>query len=182
MAESVEKVYGTALFQLCTETDELDGLFEELDEVADIISCNENKDFCELLSSPSFSKNEKVAALKTVFEGKVSELILDFLCVLAENGRMKFLSQIRDEFRCMYYSEKGIIEVQAITAVPLNNALREKLINKLQTVSGKKIILTETVDKSILGGIVLKYGNNQLDSSVKTKLNRLKASIENVIA
>ena len=182
MAESVEKIYSTALFQLCAEENMLDIVFGELNDTADILSLPEYKYFCELLASPLISGTDKTKALKSVFEGKISNLSLDFLCVLTEKGRIRYLTAVQNEFRSMYYEERGIMEVEAITSRSLSDALRNKLVNKLQSVSGKKILLTETVDRSILGGIVLKYGNNEIDSSVKSQLDRLKASIDNVIA
>ena len=60
-------------------------------------------------------------------------------------------------------------------------ALREKLINKLSSVSGKSIILHEKQDKTILGGIVLRYGNTEIDSSVKSKLDKIRSQIDSAI-
>ena len=64
---------------------------------------------------------------------------------------------------------------------PLSDKLRKKLVDKLQSVSGKTVILHEKLDKSILGGIVLRYANTEIDSSVKTKLDNIKAQIDRII-
>jgi F-type H+-transporting ATPase subunit delta len=84
-------------------------------------------------------------------------------------------------FKQMYYDKKNILEVTATTTVPMTAALRQKLTDKLEKVSGKSVILHEKLDKSILGGIVLRYGNTQIDSSVKTKLDKIKAQIDSAI-
>ena len=81
----------------------------------------------------------------------------------------------------MYYDKKNILEVTATTVQPLSEKLREKLVQKLEGASGKSIILHEKQDKSILGGIVLRYGNTQIDSSVRTKLDKIKAQIDSAI-
>ena len=81
----------------------------------------------------------------------------------------------------MYYQKKNILEVTATTVQPLSDKLRKKLVDKLQSVSGKTVILHEKLDKSILGGIVLRYANTEIDSSVKTKLDNIKAQIDRII-
>ena len=65
--------------------------------------------------------------------------------------------------------------------MPMSETLRKKLVAKLENVSGKSIILHEKQDKSILGGIVLRYGNTEIDSSVKSKLDKIKAQIDSAI-
>ena len=82
----------------------------------------------------------------------------------------------------MYNDKKNILEVTAITASPLSAELRKRLTDKLSKSTGRSIVLTEEVDKSIIGGIVVRYGNTELDSSVRTRLDKLKAQITNTIA
>jgi F-type H+-transporting ATPase subunit delta len=92
------------------------------------------------------------------------------------------LFEIYGDFRARYNEKMNILEVTAVTAEPLSARLREKLVDKLGKVTGKKIVLSEKTDKSIIGGIVLRYANTEIDSSVKTRLDKLKAQIDGVIA
>lgn len=69
-----------------------------------------------------------------------------------------------------------------MTAMPLSERLRNKLVAKLEAVSGAKIVLVEKVDKSLMGGIVLRYSDTEIDGSVRTKLDDIKAQIDGVIA
>ena len=82
----------------------------------------------------------------------------------------------------MYNDKLGLLEVTAVTAQPMTEELRKRLTDKLSKTTGRRIVLTEQVDKSIIGGIVVRYGNTELDSSVKTRLDKLKAQITNTIA
>ena len=107
---------------------------------------------------------------------------MDFLCLLNEKGRFKFLPEITKAFTDKYNAKMNILEVTAITSTGLSAVLRDKLIKKLSVVSGKTIRLTEKVDKAVIGGIVLRYGNTELDSSVKTALDKLRSQINGVIA
>ena len=181
MANSVENVYGTALFELCEEQGTLESAYEELSAVCDIVFDGENGEFVELLYSPLIPFDDKQKALQGVFAGKISDMVLDFLCVVTQKGRIKSLPAIMQLFKQMYYDKKNILEVTATTTVPMTAALRQKLTDKLEKVSGKSVILHEKLDKSILGGIVLRYGNTQIDSSVKTKLDKIKAQIDSAL-
>ena len=69
-----------------------------------------------------------------------------------------------------------------MTAMPLSERLRDKLAAKLEAVSGAKIVLVEKVDKSLMGGIVLRNSDTEIDGSVRTKLDDIKAQIDGVIA
>ncbi len=182
MADSVENVYGTALFQLCEEEGVMDTVFSELTEINDILFSEDQKEFVELLASPLVSAEDKAKALDGVFADKISALTLDFLCLVSEKGRIRFLPRIYGRFKEMYNERNNILEVTAITAKPLSDRLRIKLAEKLERVSGNKIVLIEKLDESLLGGIVLRYSNTEIDSSVRTKLDQIRSQIDSVIA
>ncbi len=185
MAESVGKVYGTAFFQLCEEENCLEKAYNELGEVIKLLYEGNDDDVSEyvkFLSSPLISADEKVQSLKSVLESQLSALTLDFLCLVTEKGRFRYMSEIFGEFKQMYNDKMNILEVTAVTAEPLSGRLRDKLKTKLESVTGKTVLLSEKVDKSLIGGIVIRYGNAQIDSSVKTRLDKLKAQINGVIA
>ena len=181
MANSVENVYSTAIFELCDEQGTLEDTYQELTEVSKILSDPSQAEFLELLSSPLISFEDKQKVLFEVFSGRLSDVTLDFLCVVTQKGRIRKLPSITQQFKQMYYDKKNILEVTATTVQPLSEKLREKLVQKLEGASGKSIILHEKQEKSILGGIVLRYGNTQIDSSVRTKLDKIKAQIDSAI-
>lgn len=181
MANSVENVYSTALFQLCDEQGTLDSTYEQLQQVTDIVFDGTQKEFVELLCSPLIQFEDKQKALTGVFGKSVSDTVLDFLCVVTKKGRFGYLPAITREFKQMYFDRKNILEVTATTVRPLSEKLREKLVKKLESVSGKSVILHEKQDKTILGGIMLRYGNTEIDSSVRTKLDKIKAQIDSAI-
>ena len=182
MADSVGNVYSTALFELCSEENLLPTVYKELTGVEEILMNDEHKDYLELLFSPLVSNEEKKTSLKSVFGNEISQLSLDFLCLVTEKGRIKYLPEIMASFKDKYNVKMNILEVTAVTSQPLSAALREKLVKKLESVSDKHIVLNEKTDKSILGGIKLRYGNTEIDSSVKSKLDELRNRIDNVIA
>lgn len=184
MAESVSKVYADAVFELCCEEDKLDTVYEELKELDAILYDKESGagELVEFLSTPVISDEEKIGVLKNIFEGRLDTLTLDFLCLLTEKGRFGFYDRIFEELRTLYNDKMNILEVTAVTSEPMSDRLAEKLKAKLEATTGRQVILTRKLDKSLIGGIVVRYGHTQLDSSVKTKLDKLKAQINSVIA
>ena len=176
MADSIGNIYGNALFEVCCEENCLDEVYGELGSVRDIIFSQGQEEYVELL------ENEKRAALEKVFMGRVQPVTLNFLCLVSEKGRIRFLPEICAKFKELYEKHNNIIEVTAVTAMPLSERLRDKLVAKLEAVSGAKIVLVEKVDKSLMGGIVLRYSDAEIDGSVRTKLDDIKAQIDGVIA
>ncbi|MCD7772949.1 MAG: F0F1 ATP synthase subunit delta [Ruminococcus sp.] len=179
MTGSFEKNYATALFELCIENDCLESVYEEFLCVTQIFE--QNPDFVKLLKLPTVEWKDKEALLSDAFEGKLSEIMFNFLNVMAKKGRAGDATAIFAEFKALYNEKMNILDVTATTAIPLSETLREKLIDKLTAVSNKKIVLKECVDKNIIGGIVLSYNNTEIHASVRDKLDKLKAQINSVV-
>lgn len=180
MAGKLEKVYADALFELAVEDNTLDTVAEEMEAVAGIM--NENSDFLKLLSAPTVSDKDKKSMLSKAFEGRISDTVFNFINVLCDNGRIKYLIAISQQFKDMYNDKNGILEVTVTTTMPLSDNLREKLVLKLEKISSKKIQLVEKIDTSIMGGIVLNYNNTQIDASVKKRLDTMRQQIDSIIA
>lgn len=180
MAGKLEKVYADALFELAVEDNTLDTVAEEMEAVAGIM--NENSDFLKLLSAPTVSDKDKKSMLSKAFEGRISDTVFNFINVLCDNGRIKYLIAISQQFKDMYNDKNGILEVIVTTTMPLSDNLREKLVLKLEKISSKKIQLVEKIDTSIMGGIVLNYNNTQIDASVKKRLDTMRQQIASIIA
>lgn len=189
MAESVGKIYSTALFELCCEQDSpentLENTYEEFKDVVELLydsGSEDCHDLVKLLGSPLISGQDKTGCLDAVFKGRISDMTLDFLCLVADKGRFGQITEIFGEFRKMYNDKMGILEAEAVTAEPLSAELKEALIAKLSKTTGRKVSLTEKTDKSLIGGIIVRYGNTEIDGSVRTRLEKLKAQINGVIA
>lgn len=180
MAGKLEKVYADALFELAQEENALDGIYEEICEISNIFSMNE--DFVKLFAVPTIPNTDKKNIISSCFEGKVCATVFNFLNVLCDKNRMKYFSSIAEEFKRLYNDANNILEVTAVTTQKLSDALRQKLVEKLEKNSGKKIILVEKIDKDIMGGIVLKYNNTQIDASVKSRLDNMRQQIDSIIA
>lgn len=179
MTGSFEYNYAEALFELSLENDCLDSVYEEFLTVTQIFE--DNPDFVKFLNLPTVEWDEKEKIISKTFGEDLSEIMFNFLNVTAKKGRAKSMSSIFSEFKALYNEKMNILEVMAITAIPLTDSLREKLIEKLSSVSGKKIVLEERVDSKIIGGIVLSYNNTEIHASVRDKLDKLKAQLNSIV-
>ncbi len=89
-----------------------------------------------------------------------------------EKGRIGLIHEMREAYKEQYYFENNIAEVCAVTAVPMSDALRDRLKNKMQAVTGRQVVLETSVDPEIIGGIVVKVNNEQFDTSLRTRIKR----------
>lgn len=178
MAELIQNTYANALFEISdvSKITNAKNTGEELIALKEIFSGN--KEYIKLLSSPACSKQEKRDLLDQAFGKSLSDYTLNFLKLLVDNGRFSSINLIIDEYCHIYDANNGIMQVTAITATKLDADLEEKLVQKLNKVTGKKITLTNVLDKSVLGGIKLRYDNTEIDGTVKTKLDELKQIIK----
>lgn len=182
MTGTAEKTYMTALY----ETAESDGkqkvkdILCQLKEIDKLFS--EYPDYPRMLASPLVTGGEKLGCIDEAFVGKADEYIVNFLKVLCDNNRIGIFSGIVEEYEKKYNSDNGILKITAVTAFEPDEDLLEKLKNKLEKVSGKTVSLESRVDGGILGGIMLKVGSNQLDATVRSQLDELKAKLEGGLA
>ena len=180
MTGSVGKIYSETIFELAAEQSCAGQVFEELEALKKIWT--DNPGIAKLLSAPTLSVSEKLKVTEKTFKGRVSEMVYNFLCVITEKGRAGALVEIADSYKEKWYQTENIAEVTVTTSAPLSAELREKLVKKLETAYKKKVILEEKTDSSLIGGIVVKCGNEMLDGSVKNRLDSIQKQIKGIIA
>lgn len=167
------KNYGGALYELARD----EALSERL--LGEITALNESfstePGFVRLLSAPSIPKQERCRILDDSFRGKVHPYVLNFLKILTEKGYIREFGSCCQVFRRRYNEDNGIVSVTAVTAVPLNEELRTKLLSKLSQVTGKQIDLSCRVDPKTLGGVRLDFDGKQVDGTVRRRLDDLRA-------
>lgn len=169
------KRYGGSLYELAAEENLADELLQQLQTAVDSIQAEPQ--YLRLLATPSVPKKERCALLAQAFEGAHPYLV-NFLRLLCEEDLIAELPGCLRAFRDRYNADHDILEVTAVSAVALTAPAREKLLAKLQNMTGKNIVLTETVDPTVLGGIRLDMGGTRLDGTVQRHLERLREEID----
>lgn len=174
MTGDVGKLYSEALFEIGLENNNLDELNDDIKQCRNVFE--ENPELVKLLASPVITNDEKIGVISSIF-GE-SGTVRDFICVVTQKGRIGWFSDIAEEFRLKCSEHDNIAEMTVITSIPLKAAQREKLAKKLEDKSGKKIKLSEKTDPSILGGIIIEYGNTRIDDSIKGKLEAVSRQLK----
>lgn len=165
----ISDVYALALFETAQEQQVLVDVKADLDAMTDIFS--QVADFRELLWSPYFSRNYKASLLEKMFAGKFSHLTMNFLLVVARHNRFKFLPGIIACFARLWDQLHGLVPVSITTSQKFDNPRLQKLCDEITSSLQRKIRITDSiVDPSIIGGIIIHYGDKVIDNTVKTRL------------
>ena len=105
-------------------------------------------------------------------------MVHDFICLVTDKNRISYFGKITDAFIEHYNQHNNITEMTVITSIPLKPDLKARLIKKLEQKSGKTVKLNEKVDPSIIGGIILRMGNSQIDNSIKGRLDAVAQQLK----
>ena len=174
--QQVAARYAKSLLDLAKEQGTLATVKQDMDLLAATVAGS--RDLRLLLRNPVVKHDKKLAILNAIFGGKVSELMMRFFQILTSKNRENTLELVGDEFAKQYNRLMGIQIAEVTSAMPLTpdaRAIVEGLVKKqtgLQQVS-----LTEKVDAALIGGFVLRIGDQQIDESVRGNLRRLRTSL-----
>lgn len=163
--------YAKSLLDLAVEKGFLEDIHADMRLFAGIVE--KNFSFELMLKNPIINQDKKQAILHEIFKKKVHPVTLTFFDIILRKNRERFLPAIAASFDSMYNQHKGIEKAVITTPFPLNDALRKEFEKTVAKITGKKVILAEKVDPSIIGGYILKIGDRQLDESVNGKLKAL---------
>ena len=175
MSSEVSSVYANALFSLAKEQGDavLQETRSDLRQTAVLFSLN--PDLTRLLSLPTLSVEERLEIAKKIFgeEGLVPRLIF----LLIDHGRVPFLGEIADDFDAKMLDYQDTTEVTVTTAVALSPEQKERLRDALAKKLHQTIRITERIDRRILGGVIVQYGDTRIDNSVKYRLDALREQL-----
>ncbi len=164
--------YAKALFELVVEQDQLDPTFEELKQLRDVFQTNDNLAY--YLTSVELSVQEKQSILKVLTEG-ASPVVSNLIKMVFDYGRMDDMVAIIDEFERRYDSKNKRVHADVITAVKLSATQKDQLSETLaKKIDANEITLTEKVDPSILGGVVIRANNESWDGSLSSKIEQIR--------
>jgi F-type H+-transporting ATPase subunit delta len=173
----VAKVYANSIFDIAKEKNILPQIEEELKVVSDILKEEDN--FRNYLNSPGIDIDSKKGFVDKVFAGKISEYIVNLLKLLIDNGRQSVVSEIYKAFVELNDIANNRQRITVITQSNLDSSLLDKIKADVGVKFGKEIILTEQVDESILGGIIIKIGDLVIDGSLAKGLKNIRRNLLN---
>ena len=175
----VASVYAGALYALAKEENSAGEILDQL-QVLNTAFCQE-PEFIRLLSMHNITKEERCATLDSSFRDKIHPYVLNFLKILTEKGYMRHFGDCCKAFRQAYNQDNGIVEVCAVTAVPLTQDQSQRLAQKLAKVTGKTVDLQNRVDPTVMGGVRLDYDGKRLDDTVAQHLDAIGKLLKNTV-
>lgn len=165
--------YAKSLLELAEEKGVLEEVHNDMQEFDQL--CKQSREFELMLKNPVIKNDKKIAILKEIFKGKVSNMTMEIFNLISKKNREAILPVIAREFHKQYNVLKGIEVAKVTTAVALNEDLKDQMAALVRKISDKdKVELTEIVDPDIIGGYILKVGDRQIDDSLKSKLKALE--------
>jgi len=172
----ISNEYAKALFMLACEKNCKDEYKTDLETVLAIFG--ENPVYPEFLSTFSIPLNERLDALDKAFSNAVSTDVLSFLKLLCEKKHISEFSECVEYYIAMYNELDKISNAKVTSAVELNDKEKAALKDKLEKASGHTFMIEYTIDKSIIGGLIVEADGKIMDSSLKKQLKDVKDVIQ----
>jgi F-type H+-transporting ATPase subunit delta len=169
--------YAKAIYELAAEKNMLDQVEQELKLIESTM--NAYSDLSTLIYHPRVLVKAKKETVSKIFSTEIADFVLKFLMLLLDKRRETALPAIICEYIKLANEARNIVEAEVTTAVPLDSNQQIALSNKLRLVTGKTVVLKAQIDKSIIGGVVVKIGDKLIDGSVARQLELFKNALLN---
>ena len=169
--------YAQALLDLSLEAKVSDRISDDLKTIVSTVQSS--PELISLLKSRIIKDDKKLQVLKAVFEKHVDELTVKLLNLLAVKKRMNILLDVVSEYLHKLEVIQGVLRLRLISAVALQDEVKNKIKQSLKTEKWKEIIFEEEIDSDIVGGFILRTDEVQFDASVQAKLEQIKQSFLN---
>jgi F-type H+-transporting ATPase subunit delta len=170
----VARTYARALFGAAKEQGKLDEIREELDSF--VATIREVPELQAMIRNPELDPPAKAEALVAVLQG-TDEILRNFARLVAEKGRATMLEEIAREYDALVAAEERILNVELTTAYELSDNEADSIVKQIEQASGRRVEAERSVDPQLIGGVVLKVGTLEVDSSVRGRLERLRREL-----
>ena len=172
MAElTVDLTYGNALYAAATETGKKDELLEERRELAKLLEAE--PELSRFLTDPVVSAAEKKKVLTAVFEGKISQEMLNLFFVLVDKGRAGHFSRIIKTFQDIVDQEDGVSKGRIISAMPLTEEQLNRFQKEVSQLFRMDVKLENETDRSLISGVKIFVNGKVIDLSLRKQLDDL---------
>jgi len=163
--------YAKSLLELAIEQGKIDSILGDMNFL--LQTNNDNREFELLIASPIIDGSKKMEIFKMIFD-QFEDVSMLFVGLIVKNGRENLLPQIAASFDAQVKEHKGIIPMTLVSAAPLDASTKDAILSKVQSSVKGKLEIEEKIDKSLIGGFVVKMGDTQIDASVLSQFNNLK--------
>lgn len=171
--------YASALYDLADESGTIDAIAADLSALQSLLT--ESSDFNRFIKSPVLSRDEQSKGIAAIAaKAGLSDHTTKFLGLVASNRRLFALPAMIASYHDILAARRGQVSAQVTSATELSEEQSQSLADALKAAVGNSVAVTTKVDPSILGGLIVRVGSRMVDSSLKSKLQRLKLSMKGV--
>ena len=170
----VARTYAKALFDAAKEHGRIEEISEQLDTF--VATIREVPELQAMIRNPQLDPPAKAEALAAVLEG-ADEILRNFARLVAEKGRAPMLEEIAREYNVLVAADERILNVELTTAYELSDNEADSIVKQIEQAAGRRVEAERTVDPELIGGVVLKVGSLEVDSSVRGRLERLRREL-----
>ncbi|MFT7195893.1 MAG: F-type H+-transporting ATPase subunit delta [Marinoscillum sp.] len=168
--------YVKPLFELAEEKKVVEAVKNDMLNFSQL--CKTNREFNLMLKSPIITNLKKAAILVKIFDKKVNPLTLTFFTIIARKSREQYLSEIAEQFETYYNEKMGFQPATVTTTIKLDAAMKKAFEQLVTDITGKKPLLEEKINPELVGGYLLKLGDQQIDESISGQLKDLKLKFQ----
>ena len=174
--------YSNALYGLAVDKKIQNKMYEECKSLLRVFS--ENPSFATIFKSQLLNKKKQISVVSELFSEKkekkllISKDLLGLIILLAKNARLNILEEVLKGYIELHTADNKEIKVNVTSVIKINDSLETKL-KKILSKNGKmKVKIINLIDKDLLGGLIIQIGSNLIDTSIKTKLNKVKNAMK----
>jgi F-type H+-transporting ATPase subunit delta len=175
---TIARPYANAIFDIAYstayESESLDSWGDALANLANVIS---DSQMSELLDAPELGKVQKGELVIQVLGDSLTKQQQNLVKLMADNGRLKMMPEVVEQFEAARAKAENKVEAEVVSAFKLTAAETNKLVNTLKKKLGCDVTMTTTIDKSLIGGVIIKAGDTIIDASMKSQLDSLALSL-----
>lgn len=173
--DAVARLYAASLFEAAESKggqQAIESIGAELGEIVELARADAR--FAEFLSSRILAAKDRAASIRSIFGGKSNPMLINLMLVLNDKQRLGHLGVIARAYDEIVQERFGRVEVDVITAAPVDDDQMNALKNRLQARLGKEPVLHRYHDAGMIGGLKLRVGDQLFDASIETRLRRMR--------
>lgn len=179
ISTGIAQRYASAVFDIAKESKKVKAIEADLDGLQDALTNSD--DFRALINSPIYTRDQQGTAIAALAKKmKLSPTMANTLSLMASKRRLFVLPQLVKTLRDTIADDKGEITAEVTSAKALTKAQADKLAKSLKASTGKTVTLNQTVDDTLIGGLIVKVGSKMIDTSIRSKLNSLQNVMKEV--
>ena len=172
---TLARPYAAAIFKRAKETQSATSWSKSLAFMSSVLK---NPDISVVVDNPKVDKQRLSALMLDICQGHVNEESENFLKLLVHNNRLRLVPTIAKLFEAFKADDEGYMEVEVMSAYPLSKEAKQEFAATLEKNLGKKIHMNVAVDKSLIGGVLVRAGDKVIDGSIKGRLQHMQKALK----